>query len=490
MSLAALSVFILLLVLLAVVAVIVRLLWPRLREWWEDREEERVSRETDLPRSVDDPILPVLSALNQPIIVLDADDDVERASRLAYAYGLISHDEIVLPELSAMIGALRAGRGPQEEELTIARGPHDGAGTFTLQLRVAALTGERVLILIKDLTAERRVEEMRRDFIANASSELNNPVHYLASLASEVEAGLAAESEVKPALQVPAPAMDGQGSREGMSAEPAVADGEVEIAKPASGWELAEKAHRLARESRRLERLVERIVDLSRVQDQDAIIASEQLEVDELLAETIERVRATAEERGIELVSGGERGLVVWGEMRLLSMALRNLLDNAVRYSEPGSRVSVGVSRRRPSALSVPGRAGDSRSEMRVTASPTTVDSGAGTAGTSPGQPAAPSPTELQEGELPEQLRIAVVDQGIGIDRAEQDRVWERFYRGQQARKLYPRGVGLGLSLARHIAADHGGGIELWSTPGRGSTFTLVLPLDGDPAAPSLSRVL
>lgn len=483
MSLAALSVLIPLLVLLAVVALVARVLWPRLREWWEEREDERVSRETDLPHSVDDPILPVLSALNQPIIVLDSDDDVERASRLAYTYGLISNDEITLPELAAMIAALRAGRGPQEEELTIARGPHDGAGTFTLQLRVAALSGDRVLILMKDLTAERRVEEMRRDFIANASSELNNPVHYIASLASEVEAELAAENDASlaadTARQAPPAASVGQGPHEGLPAESTTAASSPEAAHPGSHQDLADKARRLARESRRLERLVERIVDLSRVQDQDAIIASEGLEVDELLAETIERVRATAEERGIELVAGGERGLVVQGEMRLLSMALRNLLDNALRYSEPGSRVSVGVSRRRPSASVRHSRAGVSSSQSRTSASaPGGASTARATGGAHPAQP--PASAELQAGELPEQLRIAVVDQGIGIDRAEQDRVWERFYRGEQARELYPRGVGLGLSLARHIAADHGGGIELWSTPGRGSTFTLVLPLEGN----------
>ena len=104
---------------------------------------------------------------------------------------------------------------------------------------------------------------------------------------------------------------------------------------------------------------------------------------------------------------------------------MRNLLDNAVRYSEERTRVSVGVS----------------------------VD-----------------------GAHPDLVRIAVVDQGIGIAKADQERVFERFYRVDKARSRATGGTGLGLSIVKHVAADHGGTVELWSAPGRGSTFTLVLP--------------
>jgi two-component system sensor histidine kinase SenX3 len=73
-------------------------------------------------------------------------------------------------------------------------------------------------------------------------------------------------------------------------------------------------------------------------------------------------------------------------------------------------------------------------------------------------------------------VEIAVVDQGIGIEPDEQDRVFERFYRVDPARSRDTGGTGLGLSIVKHVAADHGGDVTVWSRPGRGSTFTLRLP--------------
>ena len=103
--------------------------------------------------------------------------------------------------------------------------------------------------------------------------------------------------------------------------------------------------------------------------------------------------------------------------------AVRNLLDNAVTYSPGGARVSVGVRR---------------------------------------------------DGDL---VEIAVVDEGIGIAADDQDRVFERFYRVDPARSRDTGGTGLGLSIVKHVAADHGGDVSVWSQPGRGSTFTLRLPV-------------
>jgi two-component system sensor histidine kinase SenX3 len=129
----------------------------------------------------------------------------------------------------------------------------------------------------------------------------------------------------------------------------------------------------------------------------------------------------------VALVVGGTSGLHVFGDHDLLATAVRNLLDNALRHSRAGTRVSVGVQARE------------------------------------------------------QQVRIAVVDQGEGIPRDQQDRIFERFYRGDPARARRTGGSGLGLSIVKHVAADHGGEVTLWSVEGRGSTFTLALPL-ADPA--------
>jgi two-component system sensor histidine kinase SenX3 len=120
---------------------------------------------------------------------------------------------------------------------------------------------------------------------------------------------------------------------------------------------------------------------------------------------------------------GGESGAQVFGDPAMLVQAVRNLLDNAVRYSPPSTTVGVGV-----------------RSRDGI-------------------------------------VEIAVVDQGIGISVEEQDRVFERFYRVDPARSRETGGTGLGLSIVKHVAADHGGDVQVWSQPGRGSTFTLRLPV-------------
>ena len=262
-----------------------------------------------------------------------------------------------------------------------------GAGQFHLQVRVAGIGQGRVLILIEDHTAARRVEAMRRDFVANVSHELKTPVGAIQLLAETVEAG---------------------------------AD-DPDFVRDYSG--------RMRKEARRLGVLVQEIIELTRLQEGDALAEPEVVDVDDVVAEAVDRVRVEADGRQITLVAGGTKGLRVRGDAALITTAVRNLLDNAIRYSEPRTRVSVGVS---------------------------------------------------LDAEDPDIVRIAVVDQGIGIPKEEQERVFERFYRVDKARSRATGGTGLGLSIVKHVAADHGGTVELWSAPGRGSTFTLVLPRLGE----------
>ena len=78
-------------------------------------------------------------------------------------------------------------------------------------------------------------------------------------------------------------------------------------------------------------------------------------------------------------------------------------------------------------------------------------------------------------------VQVTVTDQGPGISDAEQDRIFERFYRVDSARSRQTGGTGLGLSIVKHVMAQHGGEVSVWSQPGRGSTFTLLLPPMDDP---------
>lgn len=193
---------------------------------------------------------------------------------------------------------------------------------------------------------------------------------------------------------------------------------------------------RMRAEASRLSALVHEIIELSRLQVAGALEDAAPVAVDEVVAEAVDRARTAADAKAVRIAAAGDRGLVVFGDRNLLVTAVRNLLDNAVAYSPSGTRVSLGVRRR----------------------------------------------DDLVE--------IAVVDEGVGIAEADQERVFERFYRVDPARSRDTGGTGLGLSIVKHVAADHGGDVSVWSQPGRGSTFTLRLPVDeprASEAAPAVS---
>jgi two-component system, OmpR family, sensor histidine kinase SenX3 len=188
-------------------------------------------------------------------------------------------------------------------------------------------------------------------------------------------------------------------------------------------------AARMLQESVRLSTLVQEIIDLSRLQVADALRPPEPVEVGEAVAEAVDRCRLVAQAKGIDVVIGGDVGAVVLGHHNLLVTAVRNLVDNAISYSGEGTRVGVGVRR---------------------------------------------------EGDL---VEVSVSDQGIGIATADQSRIFERFYRVDPARSRATGGTGLGLSIVKHVVANHGGEVTVWSMPGQGSTFTLRLPESATPDA-------
>ena len=370
----------------------------------------------------DDGVVPVLAALRSTVVVLDDDDEVLRASANAYTYNIVRDDQVCEPHVAEMVARVRAGGAPEETELTVARGRVAGAGQFYLYVRVAAIGGGRILVLIEDRTAAKRLEDMRRDFVANVSHELKTPVGAIALLAETVEG--------------------------------AVDDPDL----------VRNYVGRIRRETTRLGVLVQEIMELSRLQEGDALVEPDDVDLDAVVAEALDRVRTEAEAKEVTLISGGTPGLHVRGDAALITTAVRNLLDNAIRYSDPRTRVSVGISIDRTGAGDGAGGADG-------------PDGAGGAGGSDADDVAGGTEGAAAAGSTDELVRIAVVDQGIGIAKEAQERVFERFYRVDKARSRATGGTGLGLSIVKHVAADHGGTVELWSTPGRGSTFTLVLPL-------------
>ncbi len=339
----------------------------------------------------DAPVVPpevttVLSVLRSSAVVVDEDDVVVKASAPAYALGLVRNNEMVDAELADLVRQVRRDGQIRETELVIARTPTSPPRHVTA--RVAPLGTRLVLALVEDRTRERRVEAIRRDFVANVSHELKTPVGAIRLLAEAVHD----------------------------------ASDDPEAVERFAG--------RMITESERLTRLVQQIIELSRLQSDDPLDQPVPVSLDDVVATAIDATAIDAQARGISVVASGEKGLKVLGNREQVTVAVSNLVANAVNYSPDRSSVLVAT------------RAVD------------------------------------------DVVEISVTDQGIGIPTGEIDRIFERFYRVDPARHRSTGGTGLGLSIVKHVAATHGGDIRVWSVEGQGSTFTLTLPRKNQEARP------
>jgi two-component system sensor histidine kinase SenX3 len=247
-----------------------------------------------------------------------------------------------------------------------------------------------VLALIEDVSERRRLEDIRRDFVANVSHELKTPMGALGLLAETLQ----------------------------YENDPVVAN------------RLAERIHS---EAFRVNRIIEDLLDLSRLESEGAP-AREPIPVTLFVAEAIERIRTAADHRTITVnFIEPETGIVVIGDRRQLVSAVHALLENAVSYSAEGSAIEIRIERHE----------GSSESEL--------------------------------DGPF---ARIVVKDTGVGIPAKDLERIFERFYRVDPGRARQTGGTGLGLSIVRHVTQNHGGAISVDSREGEGSTFFLDLPMN------------
>ena len=336
----------------------------------EAQMHERV--QSDEP-SVPPGIATVLSVLKSSALVVDDKDEVLKASAPAYAFGLVRDNRVAVEELAELVRQVRRDGQIRETELVMSRGR--AVAPLHVTARVAPLSSRLVLALVEDRTRERRVEAM-----ANVSHELKTPVGALDLLAEAVQE--------------------------------AADDPEA----------VTRFAGRMQTESHRLTRLVQQIIELSRLQGDGPLDEPQTVDVDAVLRRCIDQSAIDAQSKRISVLHDGERGLQILGNVDEIALALGNLVANAVAYSPENSRVVVAA-----------------RTDELM------VD-------------------------------LTVTDQGIGIPPAEIDRIFERFYRVDPARHRSTGGTGLGLSIVKHVAASHGGEVRVWSVEGQGSTFTLSLP--------------
>jgi signal transduction histidine kinase len=258
-------------------------------------------------------------------------------------------------------------------------------------LRVSALPVQgdgTVLLVVRDVTEARHLDAVRRDFVANASHELKTPAASIQAAAETIRTA----SQDDPAV---VPRFAGQ----------------------------------LEREAVRLSRIVGDLLDLSRLESGSDL--DEAVALDTVLRDEGERFEVPAAEAGVTLSVGAERVPRVRGSARDLALLVRNLVDNAIRYTRPGGRVDAEI------------EADDDEVVLRVR------------------------------------------DTGIGIPQREQSRIFERFYRVDRARSRETGGTGLGLSIVRHVVENHGGRIAVESELGRGTCFEVRLPADEGAAHPS-----
>ncbi|MFI5832140.1 sensor histidine kinase [Micromonospora sp. NPDC051300] len=338
-----------------------------------------------------------IDSLRAGVVVLDPDDVPVLVNPAARAMGLLRAGATpgaiaAHPLIRTLAGQVRRTGVRREIELDLPRG-RDSAGDNPLgvHLRAMGLGAGYISIEAVDVTESHRLARVRRDFVANVSHELKTPIGALQLLAEAL-------------VDATEPAGDGA---------PDLSEDLVAARR---------FAERIQHESTRLGRLVQELLELTRLQGAEPQPAPEPVSVDWVLAEVVDRTRTAATARRVEIVVGGQRGLTAYGSDSQLATAVANLVENAVNYSAEDTTVRVTV-----------------------------------------------RGTE-------EHVEIAVADQGIGIAPNEVDRIFERFYRADQARSRATGGTGLGLAIVKHIASNHGGRVDVSSTLGGGSTFTLRLP--------------
>ena len=311
-------------------------------------------------------------------VVLNANNQVLRYSPGAQVFGLIQNRHLIHSALVNLVDEARDKQDVIERDLEIESGGRKNP--VWLRARAAHFGKDLVILLVDDRTESKRLEETRRDFVANVSHELKTPIGAISLLAEAIEDSL----------------------------------DEPETAK--------RFAKNLSKESKRLTNLVQEVIQLSKMQSGPILENAIEMDLRQVVTDAVERNQTLAEQQGIKVLADTNESVHVKGDYDMLATALRNLIENAIVYSDSGSQVGVGIKR------------------------------------------------------VGNTAEISVADSGRGISEEEQERIFERFYRVDPSRSRETGGTGLGLSIVKHAAQNHNGEVKLFSRLGVGSTFTLRIP--------------
>jgi two-component system sensor histidine kinase SenX3 len=345
------------------------------------------------PDSFPDLIAEVLELMGSVGIVLDGSNRVVGTNSWAESFGLVARGLLVHAETVDLVKRARSGSDIESFEGVLRVGL--AQEKVSVAAKAKLVEGDYVVLVLEDRTSDIRLDKTRRDFIENISHELKTPIGAIALLSEAIqEAG----------------------------------DDQAAVAKFAAS---------LNKESSRLTFLVQDIIKLSRLQSEEVLASAEIVNLNDVTAEAIDRNEQLAASRKIRLVSEQAPKLEVFGNKEMLITAVKNLVENAISYSDQGTSVGIGCGAKESIA------------------------------------------------------EITVTDSGAGISPENQQRIFERFYRADPSRSRDTGGTGLGLSIVKHVAKIHRGEIKLFSQVGVGSTFTLRIPLAtaADPATGTIDLV-
>lgn len=321
----------------------------------------------------------VLELFGSVGILLDSSNQVVRMNNRAESFGLVTRGLLVHSDLVDLATSARNSKRVESFEGVLRVGLQQEK--ISVSAKASLVANDYVVLVLEDRTRDLRLDKTRRDFIENISHELKTPIGAIALLAEAIE---------------------GAG------------DDRATIEKFAGN---------LRKESNRLTLLVQDIIELSRLQSAEVLAQAELVDLRAVVADAVDRNEQLAAKRNVKIVSDQGIGLEVFGNKEMLTAAVKNLIENAISYSDSGSQVGIGCS------------AKDSLAE------------------------------------------IVVTDSGAGISPENQERVFERFFRVDPSRSRETGGTGLGLSIVKHVAKIHRGDVKLFSQLGVGSTFTLRIPL-------------
>ena len=330
-------------------------------------------------QTLSDSAAELLEVLAPAGMVLNPNNIIVRVTGGALASGLVDGRRLVHKKLNELV--TQARETEDIHSLDVALTTKLKGSKLFISARAKSIGDGNVLLIVDDRTESYRLDEMRKDFMANISHELKTPIGAVGLLAEAMENSLD---------------------------QPEV---------------LAKLVRNIGKEAKRLSALVKDIIQLSRIQSASSVSNSEIVNLTDIVSDAIDRNSWRSEKASVPVeFDSGDEPVFVYGDAEMLTVAVKNLVENAIIYSNKGETVAVAI------------RA---------------VDSVA---------------------------KIVVKDSGIGIPKEEQARVFERFYRVDQSRSRETGGTGLGLSIVKHAAISHLGDVQLFSKPGVGSTFTLLLP--------------